>query len=496
MSHNNKNLEKNLDKAFTAFWKVTVILFQMVGHGLKRIDFKSIEFKVYGLCFVGFVFGLTYRHRYINWAHKVAPEVFTEWVSLILKSSPWPLHYMLIFTWMGFVVLILLGLRSYREKQSFQKKLNEVNLKSGQGTPPKIVAIEKSGEFRTRLVINSKGVGLDTYSAKKSDLASSFNSLIESIQPGRSPQFVEILLTTKVLPTRVDLASMIGYLKKPYSIVVGESLGGIVTTDISTLPHMLIAGSTGGGKSVFFKQVLLGLLHSSNHIQMYLLDLKGGVEMKEFGDLPNVRVIKNESEAVHVLTKIRDEMKRRFTILEKCGHKNIVSKRDKLDKIIIGIDEASELYTMVSNNRSKKKLILQARELTDELAKLARAASIHLIFATQKINKDTMDPKVQENIGGRVCFRVNTMENSMRAIGNKMAFELPDIKGRAIWATGNSFTEIQAPFISDEDLKEKVSFIQKKYKGKKNFNFNPMIEVKMNKIKSQDGLFRLSTDSS
>ena len=295
---------------------------------------------------------------------------------------------------------------------------------------------------------------MDIYNKKKSSLSSAFNSIIESIEAGRSPQFVEILLTTKVLPSRVTLASTIGHLKKPYSIVIGESLKGVVTADISTLPHILIAGSTGGGKSVFFKQILLGLLHSSEHLQMYLLDLKGGVEMKEFADLPNVRVIKNELEAVQILTKVRDEMKRRFTILEKKGYKSIVSKRDHLDKIIVGIDEASELYTKVSAHNSKKKLILQARELTDELAKLARAAGIHLIFATQKINKDTMDPKVQENIGGRVCFRANTLENSMRAIGNKMAFELPDIKGRAIWATGNSFTEVQAPFISDEDCKE------------------------------------------
>ena len=218
--------------------------------------------------------------------------------------------------------------------------------------------------------------------------------------------------------------------------------------------------------------------------------------MKEFNQLPNVRVIKTEEEAVRILTQIRDEMKRRFTFLEKSGHKNIVSKRDQMDKIIIGIDEASELYTRVSSQNSKHKLIAQARELTDELAKLARAAGIHLIFATQKINKDTMDPKVQENIGGRVCFRTNTLENSIRAIGNKKAFELPDIKGRAIWATGNTFTEIQAPFISDEELKEAILSLQNKYKQKEKAQqkiiWGKMIGDGARKKRSKDDLATIS----
>ena len=491
MSQSNKDLEKKLEKAFDAFWKLTVILFQVIGYGLKQVNLRSIEFKVYGLCLVGVAFGLTYRHRYVYWLEDLASGTLTHWISSFLRSHPWPLHYVIVFIWLVFVALIFMGLKPYWERKTFQKKLDEVNLKSGQGTSTKVIAIEKLDGLKTKLIIDSRGVGVDIYNKKKSSLSSAFNSIIESIEAGRSPQFVEILLTTKVLPSRVTLASTIGHLKKPYSIVIGESLKGVVTADISTLPHILIAGSTGGGKSVFFKQILLGLLHSSEYLQMYLLDLKGGVEMKEFADLPNVRVIKNELEAVQILTKVRDEMKRRFTILEKKGYKSIVSKRDHLDKIIVGIDEASELYTKVSAHNSKKKLILQARELTDELAKLARAAGIHLIFATQKINKDTMDPKVQENIGGRVCFRANTLENSMRAIGNKMAFELPDIKGRAIWATGNSFTEVQAPFISDEDVKKQISLLQNKYKGRKDLNFKPMIEVKRNQPKPPDGFHNI-----
>ena len=540
-SHNghNRKLEENLERLCVSLWKVAIIAYQLVFHGFKKINLKSMDFKVYSFSLMVLTFALTYQHYYIYLLQRwLGEELFRGFAGKCMAAFtdlPWLLHYGIFSSGMSLLILMGLGVRTYSEEKRFQRQLDELDLKSGKKTSPKIIAVETFKEtsnslklsslcfsqsrgflcsrsffrwfghllkllpcsshflsqslpppVKTKLTISSQGVGIDTYYKQKSHIASTFNAFVESIRMGRTPKFVEIVLTTHILPKKVDFTSMVHSLQKSYSMVVGQSLGGPITVDISTLPHMLIAGSTGGGKSVFFKQALLGLLQSSSYIQMYLLDLKGGVEMKEFGELSNVRIIKTESEAVLILTKVRDEMKRRFAILEKGGHKSIVSKRDQLDKLIIGIDEASELYTKVSGHSSKKELIVKARELTDELAKLGRAASIHLIFATQKINKDTMDPKVQENIGGRLCFRVNTMENSMRAIGNKMAFELPDIKGRAIWATGHQFVEVQAPFLSDDDLEEELNRIQQKYKNQKKINFKPMMEVNMEKNISQD----------
>lgn len=195
--------------------------------------------------------------------------------------------------------------------------------------------------------------------------------------------------------------------------------------------------------------------------------------MKEFGELPNVRIAKTEAEACQMLKKVKDEMDRRFEYLEKTGNKEIIPVRDK---IVVGIDEASILYSKVKANATKAHLINTAREYTDELAKLARAAGIHLIFATQKVSKETIDTKVQENLGGRVCFRMNTMTNSVTVLGNKKAFELPEIKGRAVWASGNDFLEIQAPFLEDEELKSEIEILQEKFSS--NYPcFRPMMDI-------------------
>ena len=184
-----------------------------------------------------------------------------------------------------------------------------------------------------------------------------------------------------------------------------------------------------------------------------------------------------EKDAVNVLKNLRNEMDRRFDYLEEKKLKEIDPKRDKMDKIIIGVDEASVLYTKVKSDSAKKKYIVEARELTDELSKLSRAAGIHLILATQKVTKETIDTKVQENIGGRMCFQMNTLQGSMTVLGNKMALNLPDIKGRGIWSSGNKFTEIQAPFLSEDELETELTILGKEYENKTRKFFGPMVAL-------------------
>jgi len=207
---------------------------------------------------------------------------------------------------------------------------------------------------------------------------------------------------------------------------------------------------------------------------MYLLDLKRGVEVKEFEELPNVKIGKDESSAVDILKAVRDEMNSRFKYLEDKGFKFIEPKRDKKDLIVVAIDEASVLYGKVKSNSINKDLVIEARELTDELAKLGRAAAIHLILATQKVTKETIDTKVQENIGGRMCFRMNNIQGSTTVLGNQKALKIPDIKGRGIWANGNKFTNIQAPYISDEEIKIMCEDIKNELKTKAT-NFQDMV---------------------
>lgn len=468
MNHSKKD-ENHLLKTLSALGRCSML-------GFKKFWKHKDQYYLYLFSLIMLTMLLTYQHRFL-WSPFIGlGSNLSRFGFRLLLGIPWPFYSVAFLGVIVLAVSYLLGVKDFQLIQNFQMKLVRIGLAGSDGQFFNVVAVIKTDEFKTTLVIKSVGIGLEKYQIRKGDIESSFAEMVDSIVNGSNPQIIIMYLTKKKLPTLVEYRGLEGNLIKPNSFIVGESMKGIVTRTLESLPHLLIAGTTGGGKSVFFKQTLLSLLKTTPHLQLYLLDLKRGVEMREFGELSNVRIAKTEEEACQMLKKLKDEMDRRFKYLERTGHKEIVPQRDGMDKIVIGIDEASVLYTKVRSNDSKAQLINSAREYTDELAKLARAAGMHLILATQKVSKETIDTKVQENIGGRVCFRMNTMVNSITVLGNKKAFDLPDIKGRAIWASGNEFLELQCPFIDEDELKAEIEQIQEKFNAEYPCR-NKMLEI-------------------
>ncbi|MCB9061489.1 MAG: hypothetical protein H6622_08210 [Halobacteriovoraceae bacterium] len=472
-----QNSNQAAEKLFLAFGKIFQLYFSISHYGLKRIKFKSMQTWFYLFFFTMSCFTATYNYDFLILFHKLMPFWFTEGIIELLVKVPW-LSYFFLFLSSGIVLIFpALGLREYKKIKSYQKDFDFLSIKAGNGVAPKVVQVIELDEYKSRVIVKSEGIGADRYETKINDLTSALGQIVEEIKPCKNPKYTQFNLTKKRLAEKVSYYELPEENEKPYNFSIGESLGGYLSQDISSLPHMLIAGTTGGGKSVFFKQTLISLLKSSDNLQLYLLDLKKGVEMRPFEDLPNVQVIKTEKDAVTVLKNLKAEMDRRFNYLEKNKLKEIDPVRDKMDKIIIGVDEASVLYTKTKTNSAKKKFIEEARELTDELTKLSRAAGIHLILATQKVTKETIDTKVQENIGGRMCFRMNTLQGSMTVLGNKMALNLPDVKGRGIWATGNKFIEVQAPFLSEDELESELSLIAKNFEEKEKTFHGPMVSL-------------------
>jgi S-DNA-T family DNA segregation ATPase FtsK/SpoIIIE len=248
-------------------------------------------------------------------------------------------------------------------------------------------------------------------------------------------------------------------------------------------------------KSFFFKQLLVSLLKCSDHIQLYLIDLKRGVEMRPFASLNNVKVVKENSDAVLLLESIVKEMDRRFKFLEDNKVQEIDPKRDKLDRIFVGIDEASELFIVSKTSKEAKDNANRARELTDKIAKLGRAAGIHLILATQKVVKETIDTNVQTNINARVVFRVNTIASSMTVLGNKKAAELPQVKGRAIWSVGSQDVVVQVPKLALDEMNEELGALTNKFNGEVSPVFGPMLSQLEKQHKPRKGFVKQVDES-
>lgn len=356
------------------------------------------------------------------------------------------------------------------------RALRHLGLKSSTGAEPKVIGVHDLSHTKTKIVVQSVGIDIASFQSKKGTLESSLDKIVQEIrQSPTSKRIVEIIASSKELPKMLRFDSVSEKLSRPYSFLVGEASSGLVTGDLRELHHMMIAGSTGGGKSVFFKQALIGLLKSSDHVQLYLIDLKRGVEMKLFDPLPNVHIAKEVAEALDCLRKVVAEMDRRFIYLEKKGFTEIDCQRDKLDRIVVGVDEASVLFTVERSAQFNKKEAHEARELTDKLTKLGRAAGIHVILATQKVTKETIDTRVQTNVHAKICFRVNTIASSMTVLGNKKAAELPEIKGRGIWSVGSNDIEVQVPFLSQAEANDEIAHLAQKFSGKKSLNFQELL---------------------
>lgn len=374
--------------------------------------------------------------------------------------------------------LFVRGIKGWIESKKYQRLLNYMGIKSNDGKVPQFLKLIPLENTQRRILVQAQGVDIASFESKKGVLESSFNAIVQEIKHSPSSrQVIEIKLADKELSKLVPFEAQAGRLVKPYTFLVGDSLNEFVVADLCEIHHMLVAGSTGNGKSVFFKQALIGLLRSSKHIQMYLIDLKRGVEMKPFEPLSNVYVAKDEPTAVNVLSAVVQEMNRRFEYLERKKLNEIDPERDKMDRIVVAVDEASELFTIVKSSSEMKAFAQTARDQADKIAKLGRAAAIHLILATQKVTRETIDTRVQSNINAKMCLRVNTLGASTTVLGSNKAYLLPEIKGRGIWSVGSRDVLIQVPFMTNNEIADAVDDLTEKFNGEQPATLSPMLQI-------------------
>ena len=375
------------------------------------------------------------------------------------------------------VATLIVGWYMRSVATKYKKMFCRVGLKNSIGETPKLIKKKKIDEYRKKYIFDSSGVGLTEFEAKKERLEAYFQHNVESMRYGKHKGRIEVTLNKQDFPTKVlysDLAKR--FPLPPESFFVGESMGGVLTQSIAELPHIIIAGTTGSGKSVCAKQILMGLLESTPHLQMYLVDLKGGLEMIDFVKAPNVKVVKTMDETLDLFRQVEREMKIRFGYLEEKGKKSILPKRDKKDRIVVVVDEASVLYMSRGPHDPDKDNAIEARNLADSIAKLSRAAAIHLVLATQKVENKVIPTSVTENISGRMVFRVNSFQGSNQVIGTKAAMMLPEIPGRGIWHFGTKTLTIQAPFIDEKTIQERCQRIAENFQSKRRKCFTPMVE--------------------
>ncbi len=463
---NSQSKNRNYDRFFDGLAEILFSAGRITKEAFKTKFYRKKENWILYFCFVTFAYLTLIKGQYGHYLDFFCVSFFRPVFTFVVQRLGYISLFLLVSLIVGWWFIFFIGLRPYKRFRILQKGLDHLNLKSGLDNRPKLLTVHDIDSNRTKLLVKSTGIGEGRYQTKLDDLRASIGQRVESVRYLENDNTcVEIFLARRLLESKVSYVSLVDKLKRPYSFIVGKSQAGVIMENLEDVPHYMIAGSTGGGKSVTFKSVLLGLLESSQRLQMYLIDFKR-VEMNDFAGLPNVIIINEEVKAQQILSKLEKEMERRYQLLEKDGHKSIDPERDKLNRIVVAIDECTDLTGKVPKNHPLHVTIEKARNSLDNLARKARACGIHLIFATQKIDSDSMGTRVQENVEGRIALRMNTMENSVRVLQNNMAYHLPAIPGRAIWKKGANYTEVQSPFLTDEEVKTRVKELieSKKFK--------------------------------
>jgi S-DNA-T family DNA segregation ATPase FtsK/SpoIIIE len=286
---------------------------------------------------------------------------------------------------------------------------------------------------------------------------------IEAPIPGKSAVGVEIP-NKKIATVRLrDVLSApeITSQKAPLTFVLGRDVSGTpMSADLAAMPHMLIAGATGSGKSVMINALLTSLLYRNApaDMKLILVDPKR-VELGLYNDIPHLLtpVIVEPEKCISALKWAVAEMERRYKLLAEVGNRNIVEynsahKDDAMPYIVIVIDELADLMVLAAAD---------VETLIVRLAQMARAVGIHLVLATQRPSVDVITGIIKANIPARLAFSVASQIDS-RTILDQMGAEKLLGKGDMLFSSPDFIKprRIQGVYIDEKETKAITDYLR------------------------------------
>jgi len=309
--------------------------------------------------------------------------------------------------------------------------------------------------------------------------------LIERI-PGKSTVGIEVPNDRRQTIALREIIEATEFANSPskLTLAMGRDLHGrIRVTDLSSMPHLLIAGSTGTGKSVFINSLMMSILYKAtpDEVKMVLVDPKR-LELSLYGDIPHLLapVVTDPKVASNVLRNATREMENRLKLLAQRGVRNIdqynrtfqkqqslslfenleESEHKPLPYLIIIIDELADLMMVDTNN---------VEESITRLAQMARAVGIHLILATQRPSVDVITGLIKANFPARISFRVASKVDSRTILDSNGSESLLG-KGDMLYLPAGSarLHRIHGPLVSEEEITNVCEFWRDQAQAKYN----------------------------
>ncbi len=242
-------------------------------------------------------------------------------------------------------------------------------------------------------------------------------------------------------------------------IALGKNISGLpITGDLSSMPHLLIAGTTGSGKSVCINTIILSLLyrHPPEKCKFILIDPKM-LELSTYEGIPHLLcpVITEAKRAASVLGWVVKEMESRYRLMTRVGVRNIDGYNEKhkvsMPYIVVIVDEMSDLMLVASK---------EIENYIQKLSQMARAAGIHIIMATQRPSVDVITGTIKANFPTRISFQVTSKIDSRTILGEQGAEQLLGKGDMLYMSSANRIVRIHAPYVSENEIEKINNFLR------------------------------------
>ena len=246
-------------------------------------------------------------------------------------------------------------------------------------------------------------------------------------------------------------------------ICIGKDISGnIEVIDLSKTPHLLVAGTTGSGKSVFINTLLASILYkfSPDELRLILIDPKM-LELSVYNDIAHLLtpVVTEPKKAILALKWVCKEMERRYTLMNEENTRNLESynsvSQEKLPFIVVFIDEMADLMMTAGK---------EVEHYVQRLAQMARACGIHLVMATQRPSVDIITGSIKANFPSRISFQVASKYDSRTVLGEIGAEQLLGNGDMLMSKNGGNIIRYQSAFISDSEVGKLITEIKKHQK--------------------------------
>ena len=354
------------------------------------------------------------------------------------------------------------------------------------------------GPVITRFEIQpAAGVKVSRISNLAKDLARSLAVIsvrVVEVIPGKSVVGIEIPNEDREIVNFREVLSSQAFeqSKSPLTLALGHDISGLpVVADLAKMPHLLVAGTTGSGKSVGVNSMLLSLLYKSGpaDVRLILVDPKM-LELSVYDGIPHLLspVVTDPKKAVVALKWVVGEMEERYRKMSKMGVRNIdgfngrvkdaLGKNEMFSRTVqTGFDDETgdpifeteefqpELlpYIVVIVDEMADLMMVAGKEIEaciQRLAQMARASGIHLIMATQRPSVDVITGTIKANFPTRISFQVTSKIDSRTILGEMGAEQLLGMGDMLYMAGGSKITRVHGPFVSDEEVEEIVNHLK------------------------------------